>query len=99
MLVMKYNFELLKEIAEHCGKTYNTEISKAIKNGEKITTGDVVLFLGMFTDGILGGFVSETKVDYKELCTDYVNFLQKTLEQLGERKSVNREVEGVNSNS
>ena len=95
MLAMKYNFELLKEIAEHCGKTYNTEISKAIKNGEKITTGDVVLFLGMFTDGILGGFAKETKIDY----TDYINFLQKTLEQLGEGKSVNREVEGVNSNS
>ena len=89
---MKNNFKLLIEIAGSCGKIYNEEISKAIKNGEKFTVEDVVLFLGIFTDGILGGFAKDTKVDYKNLCIDYINFLQKILEQIGERKSINQEI-------
>ena len=98
MHVMTSKFELLKTIAISCGKTYSKEIAKAITDGEKITAGDIVIFLGMFTDGILRGFAQETKVDYKNLCTDYINFLQKTLEQIGERKTVNQEVEGVDGN-
>ena len=98
MHAMINKFELLKTIAISCGKTYSKEIAKALTDGEKITAGDIVIFLGMFTDGILRGFAQETKVDYKNLCIDYINFLQKILEQIGERKSINQEVEGVDGN-
>ena len=98
MHAMTNKFELLKTIAISCGKTYSKEIAKALTGGEKITAGDIVIFLGMFTDGILRGFAQETKVDYKNLCTDYINFLQKTLEQIGERETVNQEVERVDDN-
>ena len=98
MHAMINKFELLKTIAISCGKTYSKEIAKAITDGEKITAGDIVIFLGMFTDGILRGFAQETKVDYKNLCIDYINFLQKILEQIGERESINQEIKGVDGN-
>lgn len=90
--VMNLNVDLLIKLASKCGKVYEEEINKAVEEGKLITAADVVLFLSLLTDGILGGYCKSTKSDYKKLFLDYIKFLQEVEEKIEQRKEVNREV-------
>lgn len=93
---MKLNTDLLIKISSKCGKIYEEEINKAVEEGKIITAADVVLFLSLVTDGIIGGYCKSTKSDYKLLFTDYINFLQGILNKIEQRNTVNKEVEDTN---
>lgn len=93
---MKLNTDLLIKISSKCGRIYEEEINKAVEEGKIITAADVVLFLSLLTDGIIGGYCKSTKSDYKLLFTDYINFLQGILNKIEQRNEVDREVEDTN---
>ena len=82
---MKLNVDFLVKLASKCGKVYEEEISKAVEEGRVITAADVVLFLSLLTDGILGGYCKSTK-------SDYIKFLQGVEKEIEQRKEINREV-------
>lgn len=90
--VMKLNVDFLVKLASKCGKVYEDEIDKAVEEGKLITAADVVLFLALLTDGILGGYCKSTKSDYQSLFSDYIKFLQGVEKEIEQRKEINREV-------
>jgi hypothetical protein len=89
---MKLNVDFLVKLTSKCGKVYEEEISKAVEEGRVITAADVVLFLSLLTDGILGGYCKSTKSDYQSLFSDYIKFLQGAEKEIEQRKEINREV-------
>ena len=97
--VMKLNVDFLVKLASKCGKVYEEEISKAVEEGRVITAADVVLFLSLLTDGIVGGYCKATKSDYKSLFLDYIKFLQGVEKEIEQRKEINREIEDSNKSN
>lgn len=96
---MKLNVDFLVKLASKCGKVYEEEISKAVEEGRVITAADVVLFLSLLTDGIVGGYCKATKLDYKSLFLDYIKFLQGVEKEIEQRKEINREIEDSNKSN
>ncbi len=97
--VMKLNVDFLVKLASKCGKVYEEEINKAVEEGKLITAADVVLFLSLLTDDIVGGYCKATKSDYKSLFLDYIKFLQGVKKEIEQRKEINREIEDSNKSN